>query len=178
MAATSPSDSALVIRCQLGDRTAWPELVERWHPRLRTFVSRMVTDRHIADDLVQITWIQAVRSLVRLEDPERWHAWIFTIARYAVADHLRRQYRAPPKEPLPDVDCKDGNFQFVDAADSIDFGLAKLHPVDREALVLHYIEEMPIADVASVCGVPEGTVKSRLHRARKILNQTLNEGKD
>jgi RNA polymerase sigma-70 factor (ECF subfamily) len=60
-------------------------------------------------------------------------------------------------------------------AEYLDAGLERLHPADREAVVLHYLEELSVVDVAAICGVPAGTIKSRLHRAREVLRQSLRD---
>jgi RNA polymerase sigma-70 factor (ECF subfamily) len=118
-------------------------------------------------------WLRVIRSLMRLREPERWPAWVFGIARATIVDRFRHQYRQPPNGPLDDVAARDaGSDQFM-LAEYLDAGLERLHPMDREAVVLHYLEELPIGDVAAICGVPAGTIKSRLYRARRALKQTL-----
>jgi RNA polymerase sigma-70 factor (ECF subfamily) len=167
------TDVELVIRCQLGEDTAWRQLVERWQPRLWRFIGRMVGDRTVAEDVLQTVWLRVVRSMMRLREPEHWPAWVFGIARATIADRYRQQYRQPASGLLDDVAASDaGSEQFM-LAEYLDAGLERLHPTDREAVVLHYLEELPVDDVAAICGVPSGTIKSRLHRARQILRQTL-----
>ena len=168
-------DALLAIRCQLGEPEAWERLVRRWNPRLRTFLSRMLGPARPVDDVVQIVWLKAVRGIGRLDDPDRLAAWLFRIARRSAADVLRRRSRrgsvplpepelVPADEPPPEGD--------VDR-ERLEQGLGRLSREDREAVVLHYFEHLPIAEVAAACDVPEGTVKSRLHRARRQLHETL-----
>ncbi len=171
------TDAALLLRCQLGDGTAWDLLVQRWHPRLWAFISRMLTDRAVAEDVVQVVWLKVVRSLGQLDDTERWQPWLFRIARLSIADQLRKQYRSPPRERLNDVAGEDQAAATFETRDSIEHGLRYLHPTEREAVILHYMEQLCLADVAHICDVPVGTVKSRLHRARKILTNVLDDGK-
>lgn len=167
------TDVELVIRCQLGEEAAWRQLVERWQPRLWRFIGRMIGDRTVAEDVLQTVWLRVVRSMMRLREPEHWTAWVFGIARATIADRFRQQYRQPASGPLEDVVASDrGSEQFM-LAEYLDAGLERLHPTDREAVVLHYLEELPVEDVAAICCVPAGTIKSRLHRARETLRQTL-----
>jgi RNA polymerase sigma-70 factor (ECF subfamily) len=167
------TDIDLVIRCQLGDEAAWRQLVERWQPRLWRFIGRMIGDRTVAEDVLQTVWLRVIRSLMRLREPERWPAWVFGIARTTIADRFRQQYREPANDFLDDVAASDvGSEQFM-LAEYLDTGLERLHPTDREAVVLHYLEELPVSDVAAICGVPTGTIKSRLHRARQVLRRAL-----
>jgi RNA polymerase sigma-70 factor (ECF subfamily) len=118
-------------------------------------------------------WLKIVRSLGRLNDPQCLAAWIFRIARLSVADQLRRQYRTPPAEGWVDYPEDDVAVDVVATTELVRLGLRHLHPTDREAVVLHYIEQLSVAEVADVCGVPAGTIKSRLHRARCVLRQKL-----
>ena len=169
-------DTLLAVRCQLGEIDAWEKLVERWNPRLWRFTSRMLTDQATAEDVLQTVWMRVVRSMVRLQDPERLAAWLYRIARLAIADQLRGQYRRPVAYTVEDVENvaeSDEGIELVDVTDAIETGLTHLHPTDREAVVLHYLEQRPIGEVAEICGVPVGTVKSRLHRARRVLRETL-----
>jgi RNA polymerase sigma-70 factor (ECF subfamily) len=166
-------DAVLTVRCQLGEQAAWDALVYRWHPKLWRFVSRMLSDRGEAEDVLQSVWLQIVRSLVSLREPNRLAPWLYSIARRTIADRLRQLYRHPPPDEIDEaIDWDDGSERF-DAADAVNVGLSQLHPVDREAIVLHYLEELPIAEVAEICGVPPGTIKSRLHRARQTFHKTL-----
>ena len=166
-------DARLAIRCQLGDKEAWEELVERWNPRLWRFISGMVSDQATAEDVLQTVWMRVVRSMTRLREPERLPAWLYRIARLAVADRLRIQYRQPPTFQIEEVAELDEGIASVDIADAVESGLSHLHPTDREAVVLHYLEQRPISEVAEICGVPPGTIKSRLHRARCVVRDKL-----
>lgn len=164
-------DARLAVRCQLGDKAAWEELVERWNPRLWRFISGMLTDQAAAEDVLQTVWMRVVRSMARLRDPERLPAWLYRIARLAVADRLRSQYRQPVSYLVDDVPEMNEGIDLIDIADTVESGLAQLHPTDREAVVLHYLEQRPIGEVAEICGVPPGTIKSRLHRARRVVRE-------
>jgi RNA polymerase sigma-70 factor (ECF subfamily) len=154
---------------------AWEELVERWHPRLWAFTSRMISDRPRAEDILQTVWLRVVRSMGALREPEQFAPWLYGIARAAVADQFREQYRTPPVENLDDAALSDESPDRLEITDAIEAGLRSLQPIDREAVVLHYFEDLPLSSVAEICGVPPGTIKSRLHRARKLMRQTLSD---
>jgi RNA polymerase sigma-70 factor (ECF subfamily) len=171
--ATDQTDALLAIRCQLGESEAWEALVLRWHPRLWAFISRMISDGARAEDILQTVWLRVVRSMGRLREPERLAPWLYGVARAAVADEFRAQYRVPPTEEFDDAAQKDEHVDRFATADAIESGLRQLHPIDREAVVLHYLEDLPLASVADICGVPPGTIKSRLHRARRLMRKTL-----
>ena len=172
---TDLTDALLAVRCQLGEPTAWEDLVHRWHPRLWAFISRMTADQARAEDVLQTVWLRVIRSMVRLREPERLAAWLYGIARATVADQFRELYRTPPTEEFLDVSHTDDDTDQFTAADAVETGLRHLHPIDREAVVLHYFEDLPVAAVAEICGVPPGTIKSRLHRARRLMRETLTD---
>ncbi|WP_305075870.1 RNA polymerase sigma factor [Microtetraspora sp. AC03309] len=85
------TDELLVVRCQLGERAAFTELVAAWHVPVWTYVRRML-DAERADDVAQEIWLAVIRGLPRLRDPGRFAPWLFTIARRAVTDRLREEY--------------------------------------------------------------------------------------
>jgi RNA polymerase sigma-70 factor (ECF subfamily) len=168
-----PQDALIVVRCQLGHEDAWRQLVERWQPRLWSFIARMTPDSAAAEDVLQTVWLRVIRSLVRLREPERWSAWVYGIARAAIIDRFRDQYRRPATEVLADISFVDTGAEQLADKEFLATELNRLCPMDREAVVLHYLQELPVADVAEICGVPAGTIKSRLHRARHVLRQNL-----
>lgn len=176
MSQVDQSNEILAIRCQLGELEAWNALVERWHPRLWRFLSSMLPNRTEAEDALQIVWLRAVQSFARLRDPSRVGPWLFSIARFTVLDRLREQYSRPPHEEMNEVPEDDRLPQEIDWSDEIQAGLSSLGPADREAIVLHYLEGLSVAQVAEICQVAVGTVKSRLHRARRILRQSMSKG--
>ncbi|MFM9442369.1 RNA polymerase sigma factor [Streptomyces acidiscabies] len=169
-------DGLLVVRCQLGEREAFHELVRHWHAPLWRYVRGMVGSPHVADDLAQEAWVCVVRGLPRLREPERFAPWLFTIARRTVAEHVRQTYRAPrtTEGETDDVAADDGLGDVLTALE-IEVGLSGLPPLEREVLILFHLEDLPLAACAEVVGVPPGTVKSRLHRARRMLRDVLME---
>jgi len=177
---TAVADELVVVRCQLGEREAFAELVERWHRPLWSFVHRMVGDLARSDDLTQEIWLRVVRGLPRLAVPARFPAWLFTLARRVVYDDLRQSYRQVDTDPLAAAE------EAGPATEPDDFGglldrleledaLAELAPRDREAVALFHLVDLPLTDVAEILDVPPGTVKSRLHRARRQLSTALRD---
>ncbi|KNE82324.1 RNA polymerase subunit sigma-24 [Streptomyces fradiae] len=170
-------DGLLVVRCQLGEREAFPELVRAWHAPLWRYVRAMVGSPHLAEDLTQEVWVAVVRGLPRLRQPERFAPWLFTIARRAVTDHLRQAYRAP-ETSLEEADAGtpgDDALGGLLTAMQVEAGLGGLPPPEREVLILFHLQDLPLAACAEVLGAPVGTVKSRLHRARRMLRGILAE---
>lgn len=118
--------------------------------------------------------MRVLRGLHRLHDPANFRAWLFGIAHRAFADLLRTRYRQRDVETLdesviePSVTPADG----VETAILLRM-LSQLAPAEREILTLFHLQELSLAEVSVALGVPLGTVKSRLARARAALRQKL-----
>ncbi|MFG1802764.1 RNA polymerase sigma factor [Micromonospora carbonacea] len=167
------TDELLVVRAQLGERAALAEVVARWRLPVWRYVRRML-DADRADDVSQEIWLAVVRGLPRLREPARFTPWLFAIARRSVVDRLRTEYAREQETPLQDDRCvEDPGEAVVVRAELVD-ALTGLPVLEREILVLHYLEDLSVQDCAQVCQVPVGTVKSRLHRARRLLREHLN----
>ncbi|RAY14665.1 RNA polymerase subunit sigma-24 [Actinomadura craniellae] len=163
----------LVVRCQLGEPEALARLVRRWHVPLWNYLRRMADSTEAADDLAQETWIGVMRGLPRLREPDRFAPWLFTIARRALTNRLREQYARdvpPAVEPV-----ETGADDLVIDRIRLLAGLADLPLLEREVLVLFHLEDLSLQECADVLGVPVGTVKSRLFRARRMLRAILLE---
>jgi RNA polymerase sigma factor (sigma-70 family) len=174
--ATSVRDEWLVVRCQLGEREAFDDLIARWHPPLWRYAARVTGDADAAADVVQDVWLRVLRGLGSLRDATRFRAWIFGIARRALMDRLRQRYAEPPTEPLDlasiaEPAADDGGD--VDESELLLAELEQLPLLEREVLVLFYLRELSLSDIAAVAAIPVGTVKSRLFRARNMLRSQL-----
>lgn len=169
------ADELLLVRCQLGEPAAFDALVERWHAPLWRYLRRLARDDEDAADALQDAWLRILRALPALRDPARGRPWLFGIARRAMLDRVRRRYAAPePDEPLVDaLAAPEPDPELVDDVDALHAELATMPLVEREVLVLFYLRELSLAEVAEVLAVPVGTVKSRLFRARTMLRAQL-----
>jgi RNA polymerase sigma-70 factor (ECF subfamily) len=169
-------DEQLAIRCLLGEAAAFDELIARWHPAVWRYTRRMAGADDAADDLAQEVWLRVVRGLPRLEDPARIRAWIFGIARRVLMDRLRAQYAAPAVADveLDSLETAPPDDDLRERLDDLEAALATLPAVERDVLALFYLDELSLADIASIAAVPVGTVKSRLFRARQLLRAAMN----
>lgn len=164
-------DELLAIRCQLGESDAFDELVERWGKRLRGYLRRVASED--AEDLVQDVWLRVLRGLPGLREPAKFRAWFFGIAHRALIDRLRSRYADRVETGLEADDFGQPDPAFARDIDRelIDSGLATLPMPEREAVGLFYLEQLSLAEISTTLGVPEGTVKSRLYRARASLRR-------
>jgi RNA polymerase sigma-70 factor (ECF subfamily) len=87
-------DDLLAVRCQLGEREAFDELIRRWHVPLWKYARRLTGDDDAAADCVQDTWLRVVRGVARLREPASLRAWLFGIARRVVMEPARGVSRA------------------------------------------------------------------------------------
>jgi RNA polymerase sigma-70 factor (ECF subfamily) len=164
----------LVVRCQAGDRAAFEELVASYQPRLRYFLRKMLPDAHRADDVLQDVWLDVFRGVGRLAHPGAFPSWLYRIARNRAFRELRGR---PPPRPLDDIDPPEetaGEDDFsAEDAEEVHAALGRLGPEQREVLLLRFMEEMSYDDIARVTGCPVGTVRSRLHHAKRALRGAL-----
>ena len=170
---------SLVLRSQLGDEAAFEELLKLHSPRLRFFLGRMLGSRQEgAEDLLQEVWLMAYRSLPKLHDAGAFRSWIFSIARVRVC----REYRRLRIEPHPLEDTVAGEPAAEDDpedrvdAEAVRMKVQTLAPEHREALLLRFVEDMSYEEIAQVTGTALGTVRSRIHYAKRALRRAL-EGK-
>lgn len=168
-------DELLVIRCQLGDRRAFDELIARWAAPVAAYARRVTQDGDAAAELTQDIWLRTFRGLDRLRDPQRFRSWLFGIAHRAFADSLRQRYAALPLADEEADTLIDEAASDHENLNRVERGLARLPPIEREILTLFYLQELPIAEIAEALSIAPGTVKSRLHRARHLLRDVFEE---
>jgi RNA polymerase sigma factor (sigma-70 family) len=168
-------DPELVILARGGDHDAFARLVAGSIGRLNAIARLILRDYTLAEDAVQDAFVDAWRSLPGLREPERFQAWLTRLLVRSCQDTRRRARRRNIEMPLltsdsPDVADHQSTFAVID---QIERGLAALTVDQRMVLVLTYYLDLPIAEAASVLGIPTGTMKSRLHRAILALRATV-----
>jgi RNA polymerase sigma-70 factor, ECF subfamily len=182
-------DDELIRRLAGGDDRALRELFERHAPMLAARL-RAVLPPSDVEDVLQETFLAAWKgaSSYRPLDPagpSKAGGWLWGIARRQAALLLRR--RGPALAPLPDVLTLEaaglpGGHPPADPAETavtqacLASAVRTLSPAEHEVWRLMYVEDRPLAEVAELTGVPDGTVKSRAHRARRLLRATLGGG--
>ncbi|WP_232792421.1 RNA polymerase sigma factor [Actinacidiphila yeochonensis] len=158
-----------------GDPAAFTPLVEMYSAALHGYFARRVPGA--ADDLLSEAWLQAFAAR-RTFDPSRGSArgWLFGVARNVLAAHLRRAERV---EALPEARVSDP-WQAVDQrldaaamAPALRQALAELPAEEREVMLLVSWEQLTPTEAADAVGIPSGTARSRLHRARRRLRERL-----
>ncbi len=179
------TDAQLVARALAGSQEAFRELVLRFERPVYSLIVRMVQDPSTAEDLAQETFVKAYRSLRTYDAARKLSSWLFKIAHNTTIDHLRRHVpdtvslEAPQDEEgrgglaaiLSDASVEDpaAAAERRDMARSLERAISRLRPEYREAVVLFYLEGATYQEICDVTGLPLGTVKTNLHRARKEL---------
>ncbi|MCA9711826.1 MAG: RNA polymerase sigma factor [Myxococcales bacterium] len=169
-------DAELVEAWAAGDRTAGQELIRRHAARLRRFFGYRAGDR--AEDLVQATLLECIRSRDRLRDAAAFRSFLFGIAYNVLRTHARRWQRDDGQAPIDSgVAAQSPTPSRAVAARHDRARLAhalRRLPVELQvALQLHYWEELTAAEISEVLGWPLGTVKTRLRRAHRELSESL-----
>jgi RNA polymerase sigma-70 factor (ECF subfamily) len=169
-------DEWLVLRCQSGDAEALAELVARWQPRLVRHAARLTGRKDAANDVVQVTWMAIIRGLNGLDDPACFRRWAYRITGNKCADWVRarqrdREHAAPLA--LEPIDRQRSADDPSDDVARLRDAMKQLSPDHRTVISLFYLDEMPLAEIAQVLSLPIGTVKSRLHYARRELQTVL-----
>lgn len=175
-------DEYLVVMSQGGSVEALDGLARRWTPRLLRYASRVLGrsggSADAARDVVQDTWVGAIRGLRGLRDPAMFPAWIYGIATRKCTDAIRtsaRRRRLDSRGGAPAADDRGpgtGPEQRIDLARAI----CALPAKQRAVVHLFYGGDLSVEEIASVLGIAGGTVKSRLHHAREALSHHLDAG--
>lgn len=168
-------DAELVRRCRSGDRAAQLALVERHQQPVFRAVMRILGHREDALDATQATFLKVFERLDQYDPAHRLFSWIYRIAINEAVDRTKRARR---HEALSDdlVSTAAGPETHKDAdvlARALQAGLAALSEDYRIVLVLRHFSDCSYEEIAAIVGVPEKTVKSRLHSARQQLREKL-----
>jgi RNA polymerase sigma-70 factor, ECF subfamily len=177
------TDPDLVVRALGGSQAASREIVSRYQRPVFNLIIRMVRDRALAEDLAQETFLKAFARLTSYNPQFKFSNWLLKIAHNTVIDSLRQ--RRPPTLSLETPDLEKAgaalalidqsaedpvrNLERAELARMLERALARLRPEYRQVVVLRYHEDLGHDEIAEIIGVPVGTVKSYLHRARGEL---------
>jgi RNA polymerase sigma-70 factor, ECF subfamily len=174
-------DRALADKANPTDRAVFDAIVRtRIDAVYRTSLA-ILGDAADAADATQETFVSAWCHYGTLRDPSLFDAWLGRINLNACRAQLRRRGRKLVREirlPEPDDGLEPASAERALSdrtadADAFDRAFGRLSVDDRAVLVLHHLQERPVAQIAAVLGSPEGTIKSRLHRARAALESAL-----
>ena len=176
-------DGALMARVKEGDEQAFADLVNRYKDLLVNYLTRMTRSRERAEDLAQEAFVRVYRSADRYRERGQFQAFLFRIATNQLRSEERRaarwrgllpslvaEQRLRPPAPSP-----QGAALCDEAVDAVTAAIGRLPLHYRAPVVLREIEGWPYARIAEALGCREGTVKSRVHRAKDLLREDLHD---
>lgn len=185
------SDRDIVALARAGEEPAYRELIRRYERPIFSLLYRMVRDRELAEDLAQETFVKALNAIESYRPEFKFSSWIFKIANNAAIDHLRRReldtlsLEGSPHAETPDAieatalqigARQESPLDAVEARElggQIEVAIARLRPEYRSCILLRHVEGRAYEEIAEILGLPLGTVKTYIHRARNELRQAL-----
>jgi len=181
------TDEQLISRFQTGDEQAYVELVNRYRDRLMNFVFQFLGDMEQSEDVVQDTMLKLFEKKHYYREIAKFSTWIYTIARNLANTELRKRKRRKVtvlsqmtrderEYELPAIQPETGQeVQNEYAAKQIQVAIHALPEHFKTVIILRDIQELSYDDISSIVGVPLGTVKSRINRARLQLQADLQD---
>lgn len=171
----------LIRRAKAGDGQAVESLIRAHQEALFAFILRMSGRPHIAEDIVQEAFVRVLRNLDRFDPRYRFSTWVFTIAKRLYVNAVQKQR---PTYDTDTVNVQEGRDQSParitarsETMDNVrgvlDAALNDLNEQQREIVLLFHQQSWPIVEIARHLDMPEGTVKSHLHRARKRMRRSI-----
>ena len=165
----------LVAASRRGSREAQQRLYECCHQRVYRLLVRMVGLGE-ADDLLQQVFLQVFRTLSQFNGQSRFETWLYRVSVNESLQHLRKQRRRRWVSLEGDfMDRQPDQERDFDHKELMEHALARLDPELRSLFLLREVERQSYAEIAAAMQIPEGTVASRLSRARQLLKQYLVE---
>jgi len=181
------TDEQLIARFQTGDEQAYVELVNRYRDRLMNFVFQFLGDMEQSEDVVQDTMLKLFEKKHYYREIAKFSTWIYTIARNLANTELRKRKRRKVtvlsqmtrderEYELPAIQPETGQeVQNKYTAKRIQIAIHALPEHFKTVIILRDIQELSYDDISSIVGVPLGTVKSRINRARLQLQADLKD---
>jgi RNA polymerase sigma-70 factor (ECF subfamily) len=170
--------AAVLEEAKIGDPSAFARLVRQYDRGLHVLAYRLLGDRDRLDDVLQEAYVKAYRALPRFRGDSKLGTWLYRIAYNACLDELERSRRVvqlPLGEVAEPADPRSSVAETVASRRDLAAALAALAPEDRAAVVMVDAHGFAYRDAGDVLGVPEGTIASRLNRARAALRRTLGD---
>ena len=175
------STAELVRAAQDGDRSAFGELFERFQPVVFAIAMRRLRDHADAQELCQDVFVQAMTKLEQLRTPEAFIGWVRQITVRMAINRAVRRGNSVAVEPemleatLMEDDSPLDTALAVERRDEVRAGLQRLGDMDRDTLVAFYVDGQSLLEMADQFDAPLGTIKRRLHVARKRLAKEVDE---
>ena len=173
-------DEVNLLRASLqGDTEAWGEVISRYKDAVFGLCLGFMRNRADAEDVSHDAFIRAYLNLRRYDLQRRFSTWLFTIAANLCRNKLRYRKNHPSTEEPLQIQGGTDPAKLVGAEDrqmKIRAALAKMPYSYRAPLVLRFYNELPYQEISDILSIPEGTVKTRIHRGKAMLKNLFEEG--
>ena len=168
----------LSARLQAGERTAAVELVDAYYEQIYLFMRRLGHDRHASEDLTQEVFFSAWHHIGQLKDDKALNGWLYRIAANVSRLYWRRHKHIEvvgiEQIDLPALsEAGPEEAGHREQLEQVRDAVSKLPDKLRETIVLHYLQQLTIAEAAEIAGIRAGTFKSRLNRALRVLQKSV-----
>ena len=168
------SEIRLIRRAKRGEAEAFTGLIQEHQGRLFGFLFRTCGKRELCEDVVQESFVRVLKNIERFDERYRFSTWLFTIGRRLLINALQKNrplsesewvesWEAPGKHFIDDVHDREERALI---ALMLDDAMDVLSPIQKEVVVLYHHHGHPVGDISELLGMPAGTIKSHLHRAR------------
>ena len=172
----------LVLRAQSGDKAAFDELLKSIQTALFRYIFRLVGEHGLAEDVTQEVFLIVYRKIRWLENPQLFRAWVYRIASREAFKRLKREKQWT--EQIRDEEILEKVFaaetekiyepEFIEKLPML---ISTISPASRAVLILHYLDEMSLSEIAEILDISLGTVKSRLAYGLASLREKINKEK-
>lgn len=170
-------DPDLIRKARRGDVEAFNLLISRWEKRVFNYLLRILQNREDALDLSQDVFLKAYQNLRKLEEPDRFAAWLFRIAHneaYSLFRKRKPEVEQEAEESSEQAVTVSGAGVFpIELSLAVSSALGRLNPDQRETVVLKVYQGFKFEEIAEILSCPVSTVKSRLYTAFDLLKTDL-----
>jgi len=173
-------ETFLILRAQSGDRAAFNELLKSVQTALFRYIFRLVGEHGLAEDVTQEVFLIIYRKLRWLENPQLFRAWTYRIASREAFRRLKKERRwteqIRDEEVLEKISAAETTEIYEpELIEKLPALVSEVSPASRAVLILHYLDEMPLSEVAEILDISLGTVKSRLAYGLTKLREKIKE---
>lgn len=187
----APDDKTLAAQAAQGSERAFRDLLRRYERPVFSLIVRMVRDRTLAEDISQEAFIRAFKAIASYDPRYKFSSWMFKIAHNLTIDHLRRKrietvsIHGSPNAVTAEEQARtslvlessqerpDAYVENMELGSQIEAAIGKLRPEYRSVTLLRHVEGYSYQEIADILGLPLGTVKTYIHRARLELKSAL-----
>jgi len=170
----------LILRAQSGDREAFDELLKSVQTPLFRYIFRLIGEHGLAEDVTQEVFLIIYRKIRWLENPQLFRAWAYRIASREAFKQLKKERRwveqIRDEEVLEKISAREtAEIYEPELIEKLPVLISNVSPASRAVLILHYLDEMPLSEVAEILDISLGTIKSRLAYGLASLRKEIKE---